>query len=128
MRAEIESRSDIDGVVYTNFTSSYVVSGEGDPFFELTPDDIQSTWKGVLESGKSVTFISDPPRTNGENIPTCLAGRMGELVPCSMTRQPAPVDDPMVIASERMDGRLTRIDLTDAFCHAFICYSVIGMS
>jgi peptidoglycan/LPS O-acetylase OafA/YrhL len=126
VRAEIESRSDIDSVVYTNFTSSYLVSGNRQPKFALTPDEVESTWNGVLDSGKSVTFITDPPRTNGESPPTCLAGKVGESAPCSTDRSPVPVDDPMVIAAERMDGRVTRLDLTDAFCDLTRCYSVIG--
>ena len=125
VRAELASRDDIDTVIYTNFTSD-LVDPERAPQYLLTVDDIVTTWGGLLESGKRVLYLVDPPRTNGEDIPTCLGSRVGEHAPCATSRSELLPWDPHLEANDLLDGQVGVIDLTDAFCDAATCYSVIG--
>ncbi len=125
VRAELAARDDIDTVLYTNFSSEYVSERRTEKE-RLTVDEIVSTWSGVLETGKKVIWLADAPTTGGRDIPSCLAGQAGQTGPCSMPRSEAITADPHVEASRILADRVPIIDLTDAYCDATSCYSVIG--
>lgn len=126
VRSEIAGRSDIDQVVYLNFTSGYIASGGRPPQYELTPADIAETWSEMIASGKTVTVVRDLPKTNGEDVPACLSTRVGVNAPCSTSRALDVFDDPQVAAVPLTEGAVEQIDLTDGFCDPTTCYSVIG--
>jgi hypothetical protein len=125
VQAKLASRSDISRVIYTNYTSSYMPpdrTGE----YELSVDDIVTSWKAVLNSGKSVVVVKDPPRTAGKPVPECLAAFVGSVAPCSTNRADSNRPDVMDKAVESLGGAVRSIDLSDAFCDSTKCYSVIG--
>ncbi|GGL04935.1 acyltransferase [Salinibacterium xinjiangense] len=126
VRSEIAGRSDIDEVVYLNFTSGYIASGGRAPGYALTPSEIADTWNQMIASGKSVTVVKDLPKTSGEDVPACLSTRVGQNAPCSTSRALDAFDDPQVAAISLTDGPVRQIDLTDGFCDETTCFSVIG--
>jgi peptidoglycan/LPS O-acetylase OafA/YrhL len=124
VRDEIAARDDISTVVYLNYSSSYTLNRGVD--YQLTADDAVATWEEALSTGKRIISIKDWPRTNGDQVPECLAPFVGETAPCSMPRGEAIPGDAQDEALLRLDGAVEQIDLTDAYCDADRCYSVIG--
>lgn len=125
VRAEIAGRDDISTVVYLNRTSAYASQGKAEQF-RLTPEAIEDTWQSSIDTGKRVIWIKDWPGTRGDSIPLCLSQHVGETAPCSVSRAFGLSADPQDVASTQFDDGVVGIDLTDAYCDASRCYSVIG--
>lgn len=122
VRSELAARDDISDIVYLDYTSDYAKRA---PEYILTVDDIVATWQEMLAAGKQVHVIKDWPRTDGDSVPVCLAPHVGETGPCSTDRSVSVPPDPHDAAAELLPDVHT-IDLTDAYCDAQTCYSVIG--
>ena len=125
VRDELSARDDIDTVLYTNFSSDYV-SQAREESTRLTADEVVDTWSLMLESGKKVVWLTDPPVTGGRDIPSCLAGHQGQDSPCSLPRDEALPSNPLPDAVTELEGRVQVIDMTDAYCDDTTCHSVIG--
>ncbi|GAA2080107.1 acyltransferase family protein [Pseudolysinimonas kribbensis] len=123
VRDELASRTDITKVLFLNFTSGYLVPQQ---HYSLTTNDVVETWKQILAEGKSVYVIKDWPRTVGESIPVCLASHVGETAPCSVPRSQGIVPTPEDAALQQLGSAVKSVDMSDAFCDAARCYSVIG--
>lgn len=122
---ELVRSETIDAVVYTSFTSGYN-EPEVPASSQLQTSAVQGTWQRVLDSGKRVVAVRDLPRTGRVNIPTCLEASTVRTAPCSIPRASAFVDDPQAQALRALRGRVSEIDLTDAYCDETTCYTVIG--
>ncbi len=125
VRAELDARDDIDTVIFTNFSSTYV-DPERAPEYLLTVDDIVTTWSGVLESGKRVIHLKDPPATGGEDVPLCIADHRADDAPCARPRDQAVGWDPHDDAIDRLGGAVASVDMTDGFCDEDLCYALVG--
>lgn len=130
VRDELAQRDDIDAVVFTNFTSAQAADPRG-PRYSLSTDDIVTSWRDVLATGKRVIALRDLPLTGPVgalvDVPSCLANKVGQVGPCSFARAEALLPDPMRDAAERLaDDDVTYLDLSDAYCDDTRCYGVIG--
>ena len=129
VREELVARDDFDSVLFTNFTSAQ----ERDPrgvSYSLTTEDILTTWRDVLDSGKHVIALRDLPLTGPVDalvdVPVCLANQVGQVGPCSVPRDEALLPDPMAVAATELGVGVTYLDVSDAFCDEDRCYAVIG--
>ena len=74
-----------------------------------------------------VYVIADVPRTQGDNVPTCLAEHDGNALACAVPRAKALPPSAVVDAARAADDpRVRLIDLDDQFCNAETCFPVVG--
>ncbi|HEY4226639.1 MAG TPA: acyltransferase family protein [Pseudolysinimonas sp.] len=122
---QIASDPSIDTVVFSNFTRHYDldVQGLGRP---VTAGDFAAAWGTLTAAGKKVVVIRDMPDAGSTLIPQCVAQHMSVYDPCATPRSVAVTSsDPEWSAAQTTAG-VTGIDLTDDFCDASTCHSVIG--
>ncbi|QEO08619.1 acyltransferase family protein [Protaetiibacter larvae] len=118
---DLESREDVDAVLFTNFTTRYT-----DPASEmpLTESAIVESWSRLQAAGKTVIALRDIPGTTAGDIPACIDASNGIDDPCTTPRADAlPAD--VLAAAARASGA-GYVDLSDRFCDAERCHAVIG--
>ena len=83
---------------------------------------------GELEkAGKKVLVISDVPRTQGANVPTCLTLHPDDWMACAVPRAEALPGSALAAAVHELDAAdVQLVDLTDRFCDTTWCYPVVG--
>lgn len=116
----------IDTVIFSNFTRHYDmtdVAGLGRP---VTSADFVAAWSKLTAAGKKVIVIRDTPDAGSTLVPQCVAQAMSQYDPCATPRDVAvTAEDPEWSAAQTTPG-VTGIDLTNDFCDASLCHSVIG--
>lgn len=114
------------------FTASYSTAYEwrapdGVALADPGPDGFAGMWSQLTAEGLEVFPIADVPRTQGDNVPNCLAANLDDRMACSVPRAEALPGSVLVEAADRIDDdRVHLIDLTDQFCDAEMCYPVVG--
>ncbi len=81
-------------------------------------------WRAWLERDVPVATIAAIPRTQGANVPDCLAGHANDFAACATSRLESAAPDPLLAAAEQAGAGV--VDLTDHFCDATTCYPVVG--
>jgi peptidoglycan/LPS O-acetylase OafA/YrhL len=89
------------------------------------PAGFEQVWREWLGFSR-VTVVRDTPTTDNKNGPQCLAVNAGKPQACANPRSRVLVDDDMMRAARSMPGEVNLVDLSDYFCDATRCYSVIG--
>ncbi len=126
MGERIRDDHTITTVVATGFTRL-----EPEPTFVGTKRGLEldhaRLWSSWAATGKRVFVIEDIPLTSGQSVPDCVAQHVAEADPCTVPRSTALAYDPdinsVVLAASK---RVSLINLSDAFCDANTCHSVIG--
>ncbi len=86
-----------------------------------------AVWSGLREAGLGVTVLAAVPRTNGENVPNCVAADPDDRSVCEVPRAEALPGDVMLAAVDELgDPGVRAIDLSDLFCDDATCYPVVG--
>ena len=118
----------IEEVFVSTYSTAYEwESAPGDDLTNPGPDGFVRMWSDLLDAGKSVTVLAAVPRTNGENVPSCLAQNPGDVLACAVPRETALPGDVMVEAARRVDDEGLRVvDLSDRYCDETTCYPVVG--
>jgi peptidoglycan/LPS O-acetylase OafA/YrhL len=119
-------------VIVAAYSSAYDYAPPSDqlvPEGVIDPDDpavsgYAELWHSWQETGIPVAAIAAVPRTQGENVPDCLAAHPDDFAVCAVARAEALPPDPMVAAAELTNARL--VDLSDQFCDDSTCYPVVG--
>jgi peptidoglycan/LPS O-acetylase OafA/YrhL len=126
MSARIRDDPSISMVVATGFTREEPGLDFVGTKHELELDHGR-LWSSWAATGKRVYVIEDVPLTSGQSVPDCVALHLAEADPCTVPRATALAYDPD-INSVALDAskRVSLIDLSDAFCDATTCHSVIG--
>ena len=110
---ELMQRTDIDAVIFSNYTSAY----------DVTADAAARYWRSISATGKTVIALRDIPRIpGGAKGPECVEANRNDYDPCAWV----PLDHPndfMVDASSTGAARL--VDLTPYLCDDK-CHVVIG--
>jgi len=126
--AEVAASDDIDGAVFSNFTRPYADVAKGSIGREIQPEDYTAAWDELLDAGKRVVVMRDIPFAGPVFVPDCVAQELATYDPCATPVGEALLpekDDPQLIAAgERPEVKV--VDLTDIFCDAKRCHSVIG--
>lgn len=123
----VRTDPDIQGAVFADYTSVYA---SPDPSWigrPITAADYSAAWEPLLGVGKKIILVRDTPHAT-QYVPDCVAAHIGEYDPCTTSRAdalPPPDQNPSMIAAAAHD-RVVVVDLTDAFCDAQTCHSVIG--
>lgn len=75
-----------------------------------------------------IVVVRDYPGTGGQHMPSCLAQHAGDQLACAVPRAEAltPRDLQYEAAGTFGSDRVSRIELTEAFCDDQQCYPVIG--
>lgn len=85
-------------------------------------------WQEWRDAGLEVIPFADVPRTNGENVPTCVARDGAEA--CTVPRDVALPDTRSITRAGEVaaaaDPGVRPISLVDQFCDATTCYPVVG--
>jgi peptidoglycan/LPS O-acetylase OafA/YrhL len=122
----IAADPDIDVVLFVNYTAAYASHEEALPGRAVTAADFAAAWDRLQDAGKRVLVIRDTPNTGGASAPQCIAEHLAEYDPCATPRGSAFAPaDPQWEAVASKDG-VIGVDLTDRFCDATTCHSVIG--
>ncbi len=121
--AEIAADPAIDTVITSNVSSAYT-QDDGTPIRAAT---YQAAWAGLLDAGKKLLVVADVPRTNGSDIPACLAAAGAAVGACDVPESAAFPPDAMAEAARTIrDDRVSLLDLSDHFCSDGVCHAVVG--
>lgn len=122
--AEIAANPQIDTLVTSNVSSAYFQDDGSAP---VSPQRYLSAWQGILAAGKKVVVVADVPRTNGTDIPDCLAAAGANPSACNEPESAAfPPDAMAQAAAEANNKSVTLLNLADHFCVAGVCHARIG--
>ncbi|TDE96136.1 acyltransferase [Occultella glacieicola] len=124
VNADLAAHPEITDIVTTAYSSAYTYeSAPGEDYADPASDGYADVWSQWIEQGHPVHVIAAVPRTQGENVPDCLATAQVPI-DCATDRADAVPADPLVAAADSAGANL--IDLTDHFCDETTCYPVIG--
>jgi hypothetical protein len=122
-----------DKSISTVFTAAYstaykFTSPEDHTLKDPAIDGFKEVWRGWMASGKQVVAFDDVPRTNGKNVPTCLANNPDNALACALPRSKAyPPNTAIGRAGELMEREgVKQISLREQFCDQKLCYPQIG--
>jgi SGNH domain (fused to AT3 domains) len=122
--AKIAATPQIDTVVFSNVSSAYLQQGGA---VAISPARYRAAWAPLIAAGKKVLVIADVPRTNGMDIPDCLAAAGANASACNAFMPAAKPLDSMAMAAAAMKGEgVTLLDMTDRFCIDGVCHARIG--
>jgi len=125
VRKTLLSRSDISAVVFIGRTPTDPVTPDN-AWSQLSAADIEKTWTTLSGAGKKIASVTTSPDLQEGNVPTCLTNHVGENAPCSRPRKDVVMTSSKNTAESALKGKVTAIDMTDAFCDASTCYAVVG--
>lgn len=127
--AALKANDSIAAVFTASYSSTYeYIEGPGQPLSNPGVDGFTEMWAGWQASGKQVVAFNDLPRTNGQNVPTCLEMNPDSPMKCALPLSEA-IPANMVItkaADEWSKKGVIQIDLQDKFCDDTWCYPVVG--
>nr|WP_255411531.1 acyltransferase family protein [Blastococcus sp. TF02-8] len=132
--------------VFTSYRSDiYAYRDTADELHREVPAEVlQGPLRALADSGKRVTVIRAVPTTNGVapretlrstktlvdpgvHVPNCIAAAGRADDPCAGPREVRLAPDYLAEAAEALgDPRIRVVDLSDGFCDAERCHTVIG--
>lgn len=119
--AAVAGDSSIRLVVYSLRSQIYV--DPANPGVGLTGEDVAAGLTALAAGGAQLAVVADVPGTNGVT-PDCLAAAGDSYDPCTMSRD--DVASSAILQDAATAAGAAYIDLTDSFCSADTCHSVIG--
>jgi len=124
----LASDPSIDVVVTAAYTTAYDwESAPGHPLADPRVDGFAQALGELEKAGKKVLVISDVPRTQGANVPTCLTLHPDDWMACAVPRAEALPGSALAAAVHQLDAPdVQLVDLTDRFCDTTWCYPVVG--
>jgi hypothetical protein len=132
VREALAAEPDVEEVFVASYSTAYEWRSPGGAPTPLEGEaaavaGFGEAWTWLREQGHGVTVLAAVPRTNGENVPNCLAANGNDPEPCEMPREQALPGDVMLAAAEELDDPGVRVvDLSDLFCDDATCYPVVG--
>ncbi|WP_370524291.1 acyltransferase family protein [Cellulomonas sp. APG4] len=121
--------SDVDVVVTAAYTTAYEwAPSAAHDLADPRVDGFTALWAELVEAGIEVVVLSDVPRTQGENVPNCLAAHPDDRMACAVPRETGLTGSAVVDAVGQSGAResVHLIQLDDAFCDDTTCYPVVG--
>lgn len=130
---KVNDRLIADKSISTVFTAAYstaytFTSPEDHALKDPAIDGFKEVWEGWMASGKQVVAFDDVPRTNGKNVPTCLANNPDNALACALPRSMAyPANTAIGRAGELMEREgVKQVSLREQFCDVKLCYPQVG--
>jgi len=124
-RETLIQRTDISTVVFIGRAMGHPATQALDDI-SLQDSDVEASWNQLLDAGKKIAWVRTSPDLDVGKIPTCLSTNTDDPLACAKPRKGLELWTPQEDVLPKMGGRVTYIDLTDAFCDASTCYPVIG--
>lgn len=126
---ELESRADIDIVVYASNNDSLHYLGP--PGLDKTGRaalvaGISDTLGSLVAEGKTVVVVGDVPGHYSEPVPECVYLHRSEYDPCATSLSDGREKDNFVAAAARETPGVGYVDLLPYFCDRLSCHVVIG--
>ncbi|HEX7308693.1 acyltransferase family protein [Lentzea sp.] len=88
---------------------------------------LEPRWRKWTDAGAKVYVLADPPFNSDIRNPDCVTLNPADPVACAVARAEAHPADPLVeVARTTEVPGVSLIDLSEYFCDAARCYSVIG--
>lgn len=126
--ATLTADPNIQVVVTAAYTTAYSWTSAPDhPLADPRVDGFAEALGELEHAGKKVLAISDVPRTQGANVPTCLTLHPDDWMACAVPRAEALPGSALAAAVRQLDEpQVQLVDLTDRFCDTTWCYPVVG--
>jgi hypothetical protein len=86
---------------------------------------MKATWSRLVDAGKGVVVLSDPPGTRPDAAPDCVSQALREYDPCRRAVSDSFLSNAMFETAKQARG-VTAIDMTSFFCDARFCHALIG--
>ena len=113
-----------DLVIFPVLSRYHLVNGGGIAAFSAGLGEAISA---VAGPGTKVLVLGETPKTNGENIPSCLARHQTDISRCANTRSKAEFPDRVKhISDVAVQHSATFVNPIDWFCTADLCPGEIG--
>lgn len=104
-----------------------VDDGSGRSGADQFVEGLLADWNTWADAGIRVAPVADPPLNGEVRGPDCVVLNPSDPLTCARPRADAQPADPVVTAARLADREEIRlVDLTDFFCDAQMCYSVVG--
>jgi len=100
--------------------------GTGRDQYSQYVDGLAAYVAPLVSAGVKVYVIGDPPLNALVRDPDCALLHRNDPSECAVARNTAQPPDPLLGAAAQSGGAIAAIDLTDWFCDATQCYSVVG--
>ncbi|WP_082574908.1 acyltransferase family protein [Arthrobacter sp. Soil763] len=121
--------TDSPAAVFTSMFSreQHVDDGSGRPEAEQFAAGLHKTWQKWTATGARVYVLADPPLNGAVRDADCTLIHAANPAECAVSRSVAQPPDPLVEAANSANDRNVRLlDLTDYFCNAEKCFTVLG--
>lgn len=113
-----------DLVIFPVLSRYHLVNGGGIAAFSAGLGEAISA---VAGPGTKVLVLGETPKTNGEDIPSCLARHQTDISRCANTRSKAEFPERIkFISDEAAQHSATYVNPVDWFCTADVCPGQIG--
>lgn len=126
---ELTSSEEISAVFTASYSTAYEFEAAQDhPLDAPRTDGFAEAWQELRDAGLEVVAISDVPRTQGENVPNCLALNPGDRMACAVPREEALPGSAVADAAATLadDPGVHLVDLSEQLCDEEVCYPVVG--
>ena len=121
--------ADSPAAVFTSMFSreQHVDDGSGRPEAEQFAEGLHKTWRQWTSAGATVYVLADTPLNGAVRDSDCTQIHAATPADCAVSRSTAQPPDPLVQAAKSDYDRGVRLlDLTDYFCDAEKCFTVVG--
>ncbi|KQW06678.1 hypothetical protein ASC66_09500 [Leifsonia sp. Root4] len=126
VKAALKTNKALDLVLLSNRTSQYS-SSQKDAFVEVSADEVSAYLTEIEQAGVNVAIVRDVPSLpNGMKAPDCVAASKTDADPCNFDRGEVDAQGAMDRAIDLSPEEVDTIDLSNYFCGATTCHSVIG--
>ncbi len=116
-------------VVFPLLSTRTVVGKPGAAGVRAWADGLGRSIDAVTQPGTKVLVIGDTPRTNGHQVPGCVAAHRNNVSPCGNPRSAAVDPAHMAImAAAAAAHHAAFVDPSNWICNATFCPAVIGTS
>ncbi|MEU0880764.1 acyltransferase family protein [Lentzea sp. NPDC005914] len=114
-------------VLTSFFARSEKAEGKGGSQTEVYRAGLEPRWQKWTDAGARVVVLGDPPYNADVRSTDCVTLNPTYPEACAVPRAQAQPADPLVeVARTSKNPRVSVVDLSDYFCDAKQCYSVIG--
>ncbi|WP_343993172.1 acyltransferase family protein [Nocardioides dubius] len=128
VRDEIIDDPQVGSVFVASYSSAYTFEAPDDlPMSDPASEGFDALWGAWLDAGRDVLAFGDVPRTQGDNVPTCLV-ESSDAMDCAVpVRKALPKNMVITRAASRLKPQgVVPITLRDQFCDDRWCYPVVG--
>jgi len=116
-----------DAIVVTGYARQKMQVPTGENRRDVVAQGLLDAWDPVLDAGTPIIAILDNPSSDVDPNDCLLKEGRGDPSRCDRLRSDVLVEhDPLRDATDRSDGRVPLVEMTDHYCRGDSCPAVIG--